>query len=85
MDTINLPAMQTFYEENPQYKTALDVVETANPNAQEPMDLSYNEINGVITDAMLQFCGGELTVDETVEQIVSKSNQLLDDWHEAND
>lgn len=82
--TAELADMKAFWDNAPQYKTAFDVVMNAAPNAQEPMDLTYNEINTVITDAMRQFCDRELTVDQAVETIVSKSNQLLDEWHEAN-
>lgn len=85
VETEELPEMQKFYEEHPQYRTAVEVVKTTSPMAQEPMDLCYNEINGVITDIMTQFTGKELTVDETVEKIVTDCNALLDEWHEAND
>lgn len=80
-----LPEMQSFYSEHPQYKTALDVIKTSSPMAQEPMDLCYNEINEKITDIMTQFTSGELSVDETEEKIVSECDALLDEWHEAND
>lgn len=53
--------------------------------AQEPLDLVYNEINGVMTDLMLQFCEGSLTIDETVDAIVGECNVLLDEYHAAND
>lgn len=77
--------MQSFYAEHPQYKTALDVIKTSSPMAQEPMDLCYNEIDSTITDIMTSFCAGELTVEEAEESIINDCNQLLDDWHEAND
>lgn len=82
--TAELPEMQSFWDGAPQYKTAFDVVMNAAPNAQEPMDLTYNEINTVITDTMRQFCDRELTVDQAVDAITGKCNQLLDEWHEAN-
>ena len=80
----DLPEMQAYYEEHPQYKVALDQMKAASPNAQEPLDLTYNEINGIVTDVMLEFCQGNLTVDETVEQIVSQCNASLDEYHAAN-
>ena len=83
-EAAELADMQAFWNNAPQYKTAFDIVMNAAPNAQEPMDLTYNEINTVITDAMRQFCDRELTVDQTVDTIVSQCNQLLDEWHEAN-
>jgi sn-glycerol 3-phosphate transport system substrate-binding protein len=83
-DTADLPEMQAFWEEHPQYKVAFDIIMNAASNAQEPMDLAYNEINTVITDTMRQFCDRELTVDQAVDAIVSGSNKLLDEWHEAN-
>lgn len=83
-ETAELADMQKFWEDAPQYRTAFDVVMNAAPNAQEPMDLTYNEINTVITDTMRQFCDRELTVDQAADAIVSGCNQLLDEWHEAN-
>lgn len=80
----NLPTMQDYYKEKPQYKVALDQMKSAHPNAQEPLDLTYNEINGIITEVMLEFCQGKLTVDQTVEKIVSSCNASLDEYHAAN-
>ena len=45
----------------------------------------YNEINSVMTDRMLQFCEGSLTIDEAVDAIVEECNALLDEYHAAND
>lgn len=80
-----LPEMKAFYEAHPQYKVALEQMKAASPNAQEPLDLTYNEINGIITNIMLEFCQGELTVDQAVEKIVSQCNASLDEYHAAND
>ncbi len=38
-----------------------------------------------MTDLMLQFCEGSLTIDETVDAIVGECNALLDEYHAAND
>lgn len=84
-ETGNLPEMQSFWEENPQFKTAFDIIANGPENAQEPMDLMYNEIDSAISDNMRLFCDRQLTVDQTVDAIVSQCNQLLDEWHEAND
>lgn len=80
----DLDTMKDFWNKHPQAKTAFDVVMNAAVNAQEPMEPSYNEIDGVITDTMRSFCDGNLTVDQAVSEIESKCNQLLDEWHEAN-
>lgn len=77
--------MKAYYEENPQFKVPLDQMKASSPLAQEPLDLVYNDINGVMTDIMVQFCEGSLTVDETVDKIVEECNALLDEYHEAND
>lgn len=84
-ETAELDEMKAFWAEHPQYKTAFDILANGAENAQEPMDLVYNEINSVITDAMRQFCDRQLTVDQAVDAIVNGCNQLLDEWHEAND
>ena len=60
-------------------------MKASSPMAQEPLDLVYNEINDVMTNAMVQFCEGSLSVDETVDQIVDECNALLDEYHQAND
>ena len=77
--------MKAYYMERPQYKAALDQMKASNPLSQEPLDLTYNEINGIITETMLEFCQGDLNVDQAVEKIVSKCNASLDEYHEAND
>lgn len=80
-----LDEMKAYYEENPEFKVALDQMKASSPLAQEPLDLVYNDINGVITDLMVQFCQGSLTVEEAVEEITAQCNALLDEYHEAND
>lgn len=79
-----LPEMQKFYQENPYYLTALNQMKASDPMAQEPFDLVTDAIDTVIDDTMIEFCQGSLSADETVEQIVSECNALLDEYHEAN-
>ena len=81
----SMDEMKAYYEANPQFKVPLDQMKASSPLAQEPLDLVYNDINGIMTDAMVQFCEGSLSVDETVEKIVNECNALLDEYHEAND
>lgn len=83
--TEELDQMKEYYEANPQYKVALDQMKEANPLSQEPLDLTYNEINGIITETMLKFCQGELDIDGAVNEIVEKCNASLDEYHFAND
>ena len=80
-----LPEMKAYYEEKPQYKVALEQMKAANPLAQEPLDLTYNEINGIITETMMEFCQGKLNAAETVEKIVRQCNDTLDEYHAVND
>jgi sn-glycerol 3-phosphate transport system substrate-binding protein len=80
-----MPEMQAYYKENPQYKVALDQMKASNPLAQEPLDLTYNEINGIITDVMLEFCQGKLNVNAAAAKIVADCNASLDEYHAAND
>lgn len=80
-----LPEMVKYYEEHLQYKMALDEMLAASPNAQEPLDLVYNDVQKVITDTMLEFCEGKRTVDATVEKITADCNVLLDEYHAANE
>ena len=80
-----LPEMQSFWEEHPQFKTAFDILANGPENAQEPMDLMYNEIDSAISDNMRMFCDQQLAADQAADAIVKQCNQLLDEWHEAND
>ncbi|MDR1443395.1 MAG: extracellular solute-binding protein [Treponema sp.] len=80
-----MPEMQAYYRENPQYKVALDQMKASNPLAQEPLDLTYNEINGIVTDVMLEFCQGKLDVNAAVAKIVADCNASLNEYHAAND
>lgn len=85
VESESLPEMQAYYTEKPQYKVPLDEMKAANANAQEPLDLTYGEIDGIITTKMLEFCQGTITVDQAVEKIVSECNASLDEYHAAND
>ena len=80
----NLPEMQAYYAENPQYKVALEQLKAANPLSQEPLDLTYNEINGIIIEEMLEFCAGNLDADSAVERIVKRCNESLDEYFASN-
>jgi len=80
----NSPDMKKFYEENPQFKVALDQMFAAHPNAQEPLDLVMNDVQRVITNTMLEFCEGKLSVDAAVETVVTDINKALDEYHIAN-
>lgn len=46
--------------------------------------MTYNEINGIITEIMLEFCQGNLSVDEAVQKIVDQCNAALDEYHSVN-
>lgn len=80
----NMEEMKKYYEEKPQYKVALDQMKASNPLAQESFDPTYNEINGIITEAMLEFCQGNKNIEETVDSIVEQCNASLDEYHAAN-
>ena len=80
----NTQEMQDFYQEFPQYKVALDSVKKASPLAQEPLDVVYNEINGIITKVMLDFCERNLTIDGAIDKLVSECNAAMDEYYEAN-
>lgn len=80
----DIPEMQAYYEEKPQYKVALDQMKASNPLSQEPLDMTYNEINGIIIEEMLEFCSGNKDVDSTVESIVKRCNDSLDEYFASN-
>lgn len=80
----DLEEMKAYYAENPQYQVALNQMKDANPLSQEPLDLTYNEINGIITETMLEFCQGDLDIKGTVEKITEQCNAALTEYHEVN-
>ncbi len=84
VETENLAEMVKYYEEHPQYKVALDQLKDTSLYAQEPLDLTYGANNSIITDTMLEFCQGDLSVDEAVNQMVTQINDALDEYHDAN-
>jgi sn-glycerol 3-phosphate transport system substrate-binding protein len=79
-----MPEVQAYYKENPQYKVALDQMKASSPLAQEPLDLTYNEINAIITEVMLEFCQGKLDAKAAAARIVARCNASLDEYHAAN-
>jgi sn-glycerol 3-phosphate transport system substrate-binding protein len=82
--TENLPAMQSFYTANPQFKVPLDQMKAASPLAQEPLDMVMWQIDTIIKDLMIQFAEGKLTVQQTAGEIVKQYNAALDDYARAN-
>jgi len=81
----DLDIMKNYYTEKPHYKVALEQMKASDETSQEPLDLTYNEINGIITESMLEFCRGNISVDEAVKKIADGCNQSLDEYHKAND
>lgn len=79
-----LPAMQQFYRENPEFKVALEQLKKSKVQAQEPFDLVNLENNKIITAAMQKFAHGELSEDATIDQIVTKINAALNEYHRTN-
>lgn len=84
VETEKLPEMIAYYKEKPQYKVALDQMKAANPLSQEPLDITYNDINKIITNVMIEFCERKINADEAVKKIVDKCNASLDEYHAAN-
>lgn len=79
------PDMQAFYKENPQFQTAIDQLKDSHANAQEPFDLVTWTINPIISDTIISFCEGNLTIDETIDEIVTQYDTALNEYHRAND
>jgi len=84
VNALDLPEFQTFMEENPQFAVSVEQMLNASPNSQEPFDIVFSEVGRIITDTMLQFKNGQLTIEQAVEQIVTQIDRELDTWHAAN-
>lgn len=82
--TEDLPEMQSFYKENPNYKVALEQMKASSPLSQEPFDLVNWEVNDIIKDVMGRFAQNELTIDEAVEEISTRSNDALTEYIRVN-
>lgn len=83
--TEQLDTMKNFYEKNPHFKVALDQMKASSPLSQEPFDLVNWEINDIVTDSMQKFAEGKSSKEKTIDEIVTKSNKALDEYHQAND
>lgn len=84
INTETLPSMVAFYDENPNYKVALEQMKASSPLAQEPFDLVNWEVNDIIKDVMARFAQNDLTVDETVKEISTRSNEALTEYIRVN-
>lgn len=85
IESENLPTLQAFYEENPNYQVPLAQMKDSSPLSQEPFDLVNWEINDIVKDVMADFGSGTIEVDEAKERIVEEANAALDEYHRVND
>ena len=84
INTEKLPEMMKFYEENPNYKVALEQMKNASPMSQEPFDLVNWEVNDIIKDVMKRFAQGNISKDEAKDEIIKKSNDALSEYNRVN-
>lgn len=82
--TESLPEMIKFYEENPNYKVALDQMKNSSPMSQEPFDLVNWEVNDIIKDVMKRFAEHKITKEQAKEEIITKSNTALEEYNRVN-
>ena len=76
--------MMKFYEENPNYKVALEQMKNASSMSQEPFDLVNWEVNDIIKDVMKRFAQGNISKDEAKDEIIKKSNDALSEYNRVN-
>ncbi|MCL2216748.1 MAG: extracellular solute-binding protein [Defluviitaleaceae bacterium] len=84
VEAMQLPEMVAFIEENPQFLVGVEQMLQGAPNSQEPFDIVFADVQRIITNTMLEFKNGNLTVEQVIERIVRDVNRELDDWHAAN-
>jgi len=81
---LQLPEMIAFFEEKPQFYTGVAQMLQAAPNSQEPFDIVFGDVQRIITNTMLEFNNGNLSIEQAIQQIVKDIDRELDDWHIAN-
>ncbi|MGT2950526.1 hypothetical protein BU202_03850 [Streptococcus cuniculi] len=84
-NTEKLDSMVEFYAKNPNYKVALEQMKASSPMAQEPFDLVNWEVNDIVKDTMGRFAQKQLSVDEAVEELSTKSNEALAEYIRVNE
>ncbi len=81
-----LPEIQQLIAEKPQYGLPFEIAQdSANyPKCLEPWTPSFTDIDTVIQNEIILFSDGTQTLEQTIENIDTQSNQKLQDWLKAN-
>ncbi len=70
------PSMQKFFEENPVYKQAFDILQYAK---NEPSIAGWQEVRGLIGDMLVAVISGEMTPQEALEYYAAEAQRVLDE------
>lgn len=84
LETYDLPEMEQHLADKPFFKIPIDSLNASNPKVQEPFDPNPVELSAIFKEVMTSFAEGKLTVDEATEQMVSRSNDSLNQYYKAN-
>jgi len=71
-------------KKNPKFQVAIDQMHNSSVKVQEPFDVINWEIDAVIREAMRKFGAGGVSVDDTVNAIVTQCNDKLAAYAKAN-
>lgn len=82
--TYELDEMKSFLSENPKFAAAVDQLRSSHRNVQEPLDLVNWDLDAIYNEVMLDFAAGKLSIKEATEQMATRANAALDEYHRAN-
>ena len=82
--TYKLPEMDKHLTDHPFFKVPIDSIMNSNPKVQEPFDPNPTELSSIYKDVMLKFAESKLSVDQAVDEMVTRSNESLTSYYKAN-
>ncbi len=73
-EAVSSPEMNKFYEQNPNFKVAVDQLQYGNPR---PMAPGYRELQEIIQNELQRAILGQTSVDDALQKAVEKGNKML--------
>ncbi|AOZ92898.1 ABC transporter substrate-binding protein [Paenibacillus crassostreae] len=84
MQTYELDTMNKHLEEKPAFNVPIDSLLASNVKVQEPFDPVPVELSAILKEVIIDFVEQKLTIDEATKEMVTRSNDALDNYYKAN-
>ncbi|TDF93798.1 ABC transporter substrate-binding protein [Paenibacillus piri] len=83
---MELEKTKQFLEKNPHYKIIQTIADHSKNYTKylEPWVPSFTDMDKIIQDEIIRYSNGSQDMQKTISNIEASSNQLLQDWHNAN-